>query len=392
MHISSFSFHSIHINSKTNWSFVRIELGDGSIGWGECSLNGWERVQDRYATEFGASLIGKVFHTAADVALLCESYPHSPGGLIAHSVKSATEVALIDAAARYRGKSVYALLAEERNLAIERTHVAVYANINRAAQPRTPAGFAASARAAVTAGFLGVKIAPFDGVLPSNCDLEIARRLIDDGIARVYAVREAVGRAISVKVDCHWRFSPTAAAAVLDRLMDARIDWFECPVSEHVEQHAAIAALRRRANDMGVRLAGAEMQMGVRGFRPFVAGGLYDTIMPDVKYCGGINALLDIAELARQHNVHTAPHNPTGPMCNYASLQACAISSNCDLLEYQFGESELFHTMVFNDHPALVNGQFVIPNERGLGAACDLFAFDENPLRPVPQGLHPSLG
>jgi galactonate dehydratase len=392
MHISSFSFHSIHVNSKTNWSFIRIELGDGTIGWGECSLNGWERVQDRYATEFGSSLIGKVFHTAADAAELCQCYPHSPGGLIAHSVKSATEVALIDAAARYRGKSVYALLAEERNLPIERTQVEVYANINRATSARTPAGFATSAAAAVAAGFGSVKIAPFDGVLPRNCELESARKYIDDGIARVYAVREAVGDSVSIKVDCHWRFTATMAVLVFDRLMDARLDWLECPVSEHVEQHGAIAMLRRRANDMGVRLAGAEMQTGCSGFRPFIEGGLYDTIMPDVKYCGGMGALLDIAALAQKHSVQTAPHNPTGPICNYASLQTCAISAGCDLLEYQLGESELFRLMVFNEHPKLVDGKFTIPNELGVGAACDLLAFDQHPLRPVSEGLHPSLG
>jgi galactonate dehydratase len=392
MHINTFHLLVIHVNPKTNWSFVRVELNDGVFGWGECSLNGWEREQAGFAEDFGATLKGKVIHAAADAAALCVCYPHSPGGLIAHSVLSATEQALTDAIARERGKSVHALLADERNLPIERTSVAMYANINRATHPRTPLGFATSAKNAVSAGFRSVKLAPFDGVLPANCERPEARRMIEEGIARIHAVREAVGNDIGIKVDCHWRFTAKIAASVLDQLRDVKLDWFECPISEQVEHHRAIRALRSRANAMGVRLAGAEMQTNVSGFRPFIEGGLYDTIMPDVKYCGGMNVLLDIAELASRHGVQTAPHNPTGPIGNYASLQVCSIAAGCDLLEYQFGESELYRQMVFNSHPQFVDGAFVVPNDPGIGAPCDLLAFEQHPFQPVVDGLHPSLG
>jgi galactonate dehydratase len=392
MHINTFNFHVIHVTPKTNWSFVRVELNDGIIGWGECSLNGWERAQAGFAVEFGEALKGRSFQSAADIEALCECFLHSPGGLVSHSVKSATEQALLDGLARYRTKTIYALIAAERDLAIERSAVDVYANINRATQPRTPAGFAACAQQAVTRGFKGVKLAPFDGVLPSNCERPETQRLIDEGIARVLAVREVLGRDISLKVDCHWRFTAKIAATVLDRLREAALDWFECPISEQLEHHGAIRSLRSRANAMNVRLAGAEMQTNVAGFRAFIEGGLYDAIMPDVKYCGGIQAMLDIATLAAKYGVQTAPHNPTGPICNVASLQVCAIAAGCDLIEYQLDESNLFRDMVFNAHPEMRDGQFVIPNDIGVGAQCDLLAFEQHPFKPVMDGPHPSLG
>jgi galactonate dehydratase len=392
MHVNTFTFHGIHVNPKTNWTFIRVELSDGSVGWGECSLNGWERLQSAFVETFRLSVIGKAVNHVHDAATLCETFLHSPGGLIAHSVKSATEVALIDALARAGGRSVSNYLASELETCIQRNAVAMYANINRGTQPRTPEGFKKSAQRAVAEGFTAVKLAPFDGVLPANCERAETKALIDEGITRIYAVREAVDAAIGVKVDCHWRFTPRVAREVLAQLRDAQLDWFECPVSEHASFHDDIRALRKQANAMDVKLAGAEMLTRVEGFRPIIEGGLYDTIMPDVKYCGGLVALFNIAALAAKHGVQTAPHNPTGPICNYASLAACAIGDGCDLLEYQLGESALYRDIVFGAHPVLNDGAFVVPNEIGLGTSIDLATLEQHPWQNVTDGLHPSLG
>jgi galactonate dehydratase len=392
MHVNTFTFHGVHVNPKTNWTFVRVGLSDGSVGWGECSLNGWEALQATYAEQLRPHIVGKHLRFAREAARLCETFSHSPGGLVAHSVKSAAEQALIDALARSNGVSVSSFLTREVYAPSNRSVVDVYANINRGTTPRTPLGFAGYAAKAIAQGFRSIKLAPFDGVLPLNCELPETSALIDEGIARIYAVREAIGTKVALKVDCHWRFTPRVAREVLDRLRDASLDWFECPVSERHSLHEDIRALRKTANAMNVKLAGAEMFTTVEGFRPIVEGGLYDTIMPDVKYCGGLIALLDIAELAAKHGVQTAPHNPTGPICNYASVHACAIGTGCDLLEYQLGESELYRRLVFDAHPDMVDAAFRVPTEVGLGATLDELALSQHPLKTVGEGLHPSLG
>jgi galactonate dehydratase len=392
MHVNTFTFHGVHVNPKTNWTFIRVELSDGSVGWGECSLNGWESLQQSFVETFRAQIEGKPVSHAREAAALCKTFLHSPGGLIAHSIKSATEQALIDALARSQSISISNFLRQELGARDERRAIEVYANINRGTQQRTLEGFAASARRAVAAGFKSIKLAPFDGVLPSNGEREETKTLIDEGIARTYAAREAVGANVGVKVDCHWRFTPRVARDVLDRLRDANLDWFECPVSEHVSFHDEIRALRKQANAMNVKLAGAEMFTNVDGFKTIIEGGLYDTIMPDVKYCGGLVALYDISVLAAKHGVQAAPHNPTGPICNFASLHACAIGAGSDLLEYQLGESELYERMVFGAHPEMNDGAFVVPSTSGLGATVDETLLAHYPWQPVIDGLHLSLG
>ena len=216
--------------------------------------------------------------------------------------------------------------------------------------------------------------------------------MIEAALARICAVREAVGFDVKVMVDCHWRLTPKTSRTVLDALCEIKLHWLECPISEQPHWHSDIRAIRDYANVQGVRLAGAEMQADVEGFRPFIERGLYDTIMPDVKYCGGIGALLRIADLAARHNVQTAPHNPTGPICNFASLHACIAGTSCDFLELQVGESGLFTSAVHGEVPALQSGCYAAPTQVGLGAAIDPQVLINHAYAPVSGGLDASLG
>ena len=387
MKITEIFYHVLHVSAKTNWSFVRARMDNGLTGWGECSLNGWEPLQRAFADGWWPSLSGRTVADVADAAAMCTIHLHSPGGLVAHSIKSATEQALLDAIAQARGVPLWTLLG-----GAQRSAVAVYANINRATQPRSPQGFAASARLAVQQGYGAIKLAPFDGVLPSNAESDQGAQRIAAALECIRAVRNAVGSDIRVMVDCHWRLTPRTARDVLDALREVRLHWLECPISERGSLHDEILALRRHANAQDVRLAGAEKETEVEGFRPYLERGLYDTIMPDVKYCGGVAALVRIAEVAARHGVQTAPHNPTGPICNFASVHACMVGEGCDLLELQVGESELFTTSVQGSTPTFAQGRFGQPQGVGMGAALDAQVLATRPYAPVAEGLDPSLG
>ncbi len=387
MKIRSVTFHVLHVSAKTNWSFVRVESDCALVGWGESSLNGWETMQREYCERFATELSGHRVDSVVDADATCRLFLHSPGGLVEHSIRSAAEQALLGILAQREGVPVWQLFGAE-----QRTRVEVYANINRATQPRTPEGFATSAKNAIANGFGAIKLAPFDGVLPNNAENAIGAPFIEAGLARIRSVREAVGFDIKVMVDCHWRLTPKTSRYVIDQLRDVKLHWLECPISEQPQWHSEIRAIRDYANAHDVRLAGAEMQADVEGFRPFVERGLYDTIMPDVKYCGGVGPMLRIAELAAKHAVQTAPHNPTGPICNFASLQTCIAGIGCDFLELQVGESELFTTAVNGAMPHFEAGHFRKPTQIGIGAAVDDTVLAAHPFAPVSGGLDPSLG
>ena len=132
MKLRSLTFHVLHVSAKTNWSFVRVEMDSGGEGWGECSLNGWETLQREYCLRFAGALTGKQVISVADAEAACALHLHSPDGLIVHSVKSATEQALLDVLAQQNGVPVWRLFRDA-----QRSSVEVYANSNRATHPRT---------------------------------------------------------------------------------------------------------------------------------------------------------------------------------------------------------------------------------------------------------------
>jgi len=102
-----------------------------------------------------------------------------------------------------------------------------------------------------------------------------------------------------------------------------------------------LGRLRALANEYGTRLAGAETQVGLAAFQRLGSPKLLDVVMPDIKYCGGFTEMDRIAAATASQGMALAPHNPTGPVCNMATVHACAVARNFLILEYQLAESPL---------------------------------------------------
>ena len=167
----------------------------------------------------------------------------------------------------------------------------------------------------------------------------------------------------------------------------------EATVAEVSPTGTSRLRLRTAANAQGTLLAGAEMQIGEAGFAPILAGGLYDVVMPDVKYAGGFAEMLKIAAYAHRHGGACSPHNPTGPVCNMARMHLMCASEQYSKIEFQLGESALLVDVVGGAGPRLADGQFARPAETpGLGLKLDDAVLAANPFAPVPQGLDPRLG
>jgi galactonate dehydratase len=370
----------VNVSPKTNWSFIAVTASDGAIGWGECSLNGWEPLVVAQAQMLARDAAGRDLDAADQ---LVRYLPHSPGGLVAHAVKSATEQALVDVRAQAAGKSIAHLLSPA-----PRTSVPGYANINRSVTDRTPAGFAAAAARAVAAGYTALKLAPFDGVIAADAAQTPIDARTRDGVDRVFAVRDAVGTDIAVMVDCHWRFDVDRAEALLRDIAPAKPYWVECMISEHPLGFSSIARLTALAHESGIRTAGGETIAGTDQAQAMCAGKLYDVLMPDIKYAGGFAGMLAIAGVCADHDVAFAPHNPTGPIAHLASIHVCAAAPTLLWLEHQWNESPLFDALVGGPVAPLAHGGFAVPVAAGLGAALDRGVAAVHPYQPLAPGAN----
>ncbi|MBV8458256.1 MAG: hypothetical protein JO122_16765, partial [Acetobacteraceae bacterium] len=100
-------------------------------------------------------------------------------------------------------------------------------------------------------------------------------------------------------------------------------------------------------------------------FRLFLDAGAYDVMMPDVKYVGGISAMIELAEDMRIGGCTFSPHNPSGPVCHAASLHVCAAATALQRLEMQFDETPLFDSLAVPRLSVPRDGAAPVPLDRG---------------------------
>jgi galactonate dehydratase len=352
----------VRATSRTVWLFVRLTTDAGLVGLGEASdAFGFANTTTDDAARMRREL--QRFFELIDgrSPLEIESYRQrgeamARQGLVPATAFSAIEQALWDLAGKALDVPTYVLLGGK-----VRNGLPVYANINRATNPRTPDGFAAAAKRATADGFKTIKAAPFDGFPPAGSPADQVARFIDVGIDAVRAMRAAVGPSVGIMIDCHSFFGVDQAVAVAERLGPYNLTWYEEPVApERVDDTVAI---KRRIKQP---MAGGEVLFGLSGFGPLVRRHAVDTIMPDVKHCGGLLELTRIAAMAAEEGILVAPHNPSGPISTAASVQVCAGMKNVNYLELQYGEVG-WRSDVVSPVERFVDGTIEIPDRPGFG-------------------------
>jgi galactonate dehydratase len=364
--LTGFELIPIRATSRTVWLVVRLQTDAGLTGLGEASdAFGFANTTADDASRMRAQL--KTFFELINgqSPFDIESYrqrgePIARKGLVEATAFSAIEQGLWDIAGKALEVPTHVLLGGK-----VRTSLPVYANINRATNPRTPEGFAAAAKRAVADGFHAVKAAPFDGFPAAGSPAAEIERAIDVGIASAAAMRHAVGPAIAIMVDCHSFFSVDQAVNVAKRLEPYKLTWYEEPVAP--EKVDDLVTIKSRIHQP---MAAGELLFGIPGFTPLVRRRAVGTIMPDVKHCGGLLELTRIAAMAAEEGVHVAPHNPSGSVSTAASLQVCAGMPNANYLELQYGEVG-WRSDVVRPAEKFVNGTIELSDRPGFGITLD---------------------
>jgi galactonate dehydratase len=353
----------VRATERTVWLFVRLRTDAGLSGIGEASdAFGFANTTWQDAARMVAELRAFFRLIEGRSPLEIGTYRQqgmplaAKGGLVPATAFSAIEQALWDLSGKALDVPVTSLFG-----GAVRRKLPVYANVNRATQPRTPTGFAAAARAAVRDGFRAVKAAPWDGFPPASSSPAAIEAAVEGGIAATVAIRDAVGSDVEVMVDCHSFFDVSLAERVAKRLEPQRLAWYEEPVApERIDDTREI---KRRITQP---MAGGEVLFGVQGFAELSRRGTVDVIMPDVKHCGGLLELTRIAAAAQRDGVTVAPHNPSGPVSTAASAQMCAVLDNFRLLEFQWGEAP-WRSDVVTPPERFENGTLQVSDRPGLG-------------------------
>lgn len=132
--------------------------------------------------------------------------------------------------------------------------------------------------AAALAGFPAVKV-------------KVGRADREDDVARVGAVRDAVGRGVALRVDANGAWDVETAVEMLTALARYDLELAEQPVARLED----LAALRRRVT---VPIAADECVRTVEDARRLRSTAAADAVVLKVQPLGGVRAALDVADAA----------------------------------------------------------------------------------------------
>jgi len=315
---------AVHVNARGNWILVRVGTSEGLTGLGEASHGVTDEATIGYIRKFAGLLKGR---SIFDIEWLRTQAigDIAAGKTSAACALSALEQALWDVIGQALNVPVYQLFGGAL-----RTSIRNYANINRSTDPRTPAGFAAMAEKAMSAGFDAVKLAPWDDMPADLSNESRTEQITQLGIDRAAAVRKVLGPDKDLLLDAHSKFDPAHGQALLKRVEGLKLFWLE-----EVTPVPGLPAIRSEAP---MPSAGGEVIYGTSGFLPYIQAGCVDIVMPDVKYCGGMLELKKIGSLAEAAGLKVSPHGPASPVGNAAAAQVCAGMPNFLILEFSYGE------------------------------------------------------
>ena len=181
-------------------------------------------------------------------------------------------------------------------------------------------------------------------------------------LARVQAIRDAVGMDMEFGIDFHGRVHKSMAKVLAKELETYHPMFIEEPVlSENIE------ALREVARYTSTPIATGERAIDLREFEVLMARHACQYVRPDVCAVGGITTSKKICALAEAHDVLVIPHNPLGPVSTAACLQICASIPNLGIQELPGFCLNGAEDKMVKEPLRFENGCMLIPEAPGIG-------------------------
>jgi galactonate dehydratase len=350
---------------RTNFVFVKLYTDEGITGVGEATLEYKEHAVTGAVEDLKRYLLGK---NPLDI----EAHYHNMyrdaywrGGPVLMSAISAVEMAMWDINGKSLNVPVYRLIGGKYN-----DKVKVYAN-GWFAGATQPEQFASKAKEAVLRGFKGLKWDPF-----GKAYMTISNEELETALACIGAVRDAVGSNVDLFIEGHGRFNVPTAIEVAKEIACFKPVWFEEPIPP--DNIDAMVQVRKKSP---VALAGGERLFTRYEFRDVLEKRALDYIQPDISHSGGLMESRKIASMAEAYYIPFAPHNPSGPVANAATLQLAACTPNFFYLEIM-ATDVAWRQEITDEQLQFTDGFMHIPDKPGLGIELNEDAALKFPYKP----------
>jgi L-alanine-DL-glutamate epimerase-like enolase superfamily enzyme len=177
-----------------------------------------------------------------------------------------------------------------------------------------------------------------------------------EDVARLSAVREAIGPNIDLMIDANQSFTYAEAKRRARLFEHLNLFWFEEPMpAEDMSGHVQLA------QSTSIPVAAGESIYSLSHFREYLASGACGIVQVDVARIGGITPWLKTAHLAESFNVKVAPH-----FLMELHVSLAAAIPNALYVEHIPQLARLTHRGL-----EIINGHAVAPGEPGIGIDWD---------------------
>ena len=175
-------------------------------------------------------------------------------------------------------------------------------------------------------------------------------------VARIRVLREALGEDIDLMCDINQLWNVNQAIDIGRRVEEYHLFWLEDVVAR--DDYPGLA---RVADALTTPIAAGEYVYGIRPFRHMLETRSIDIVMVDLLRVGGITQFRKVAGMAEAFNLPVVSHLvPEIQVHNIAAIP------NGLTVEYMPWSLRLFE-----ETPAIEDGQILVPNKPGLGLKFD---------------------
>ena len=190
----------------------------------------------------------------------------------------------------------------------------------------------------------------------------IGRPHVSEDVARLSAVRDAVGPGFKIMTDANQRFTVDEAIRRARCLTPLDIAWLEEPLpADDLSGHERLSA------STTLPVAVGESLYSPQHFREYLQRGACSIVQVDVARIGGITRWLKVAHLAETFSVPVCPH-----FLMELHVSLCAAVPNARRVEYIPQIDSLTHA------PMRIEAGHAIPSDvPGLGIAWDFAAISK---------------
>ncbi len=359
------------VQSRRGGLLVEVETDNGIVGLGESGIGGGVTATV-IEKDLAPMLVGEdpLMIEGLWQKMFARTRQYGRRGLVMQAM-SGIDIALWDIAGKVAKMPVYRLLGACRD------RVEAYASGGFYQEGKSAAELAGEAEGYRARGFKGMKMKI--GRNPST--QTHLRQLIgnaefcevdpEEDLARVAAVRQALGPQLKLMVDVNCAWSP-AFAIEMGRAMEPHgLYWIEEPVAtDDIEGSARVA------DALATPIAGYETEVGLYGFRELIGRGAVDIVQPDLAWSGGFSECRRIAAYAQAHHRMVAPHAFASAVNLVAALHFAAAIPNGLVLEWDQNPNAIRDELLKEPLRLEKDGTVKLAERPGLGIELDRTAVE----------------